>query len=79
MTSVNPVSNPSTAAAVNPTSTSPAGASQLNGSSTISSLNQLPPELKNMMMLGIAQNICSDMQDHQNRLDQLIKEGQQDG
>lgn len=74
----NPTSaNPSTAGAIassNPT----AG---LTSSSTISSLADLKkkaPAVYKMMMEGIAMNICNEMQKHQERLKQIMREGERE-
>jgi hypothetical protein len=67
--------DPTTAAAV-ASANAPTG--QLTGSSTISSLAELKrkaPELYKQMLLGIAMNICDDMQQHQDRLKELIRDG----
>lgn len=49
-----------------------------SSSATISSVEDLKkkdPKLYNMMMQGIAMNICGDMKHHQDRLKEMIRKG----
>jgi hypothetical protein len=72
------------AQAVSTDAVTQAGAAQSNHdqasmSDTINSLSELKekaPEVYNQMMLGIATNICSNMQHQQERLKQAIRQGQ---
>lgn len=78
------------ASAAQPTSTNAATASaaisqktvaagdETSGSSRFNSLADLKeksPKVYNAMMVGIAQNICRDMEDGQQRLKRLMEEG----
>ena len=86
MTSPHPVTSapPPTAAA--PSSANPitAGAiaqshsSGANSSTTVNSIKELrekAPEVYQKMLEGIAMNICGKMKDHQDRLKQMMREG----
>lgn len=68
-------SDPTTAAAVASTH----GGKEANSSTKIDSLADLrkkSPKVYNMMMVGIATNICREMEHHQDKLKQLMREGQ---
>ena len=68
--------NPVTAGAVASSNSS----SGLTSASTISSLADLKkksPKVYNMMMQGIAMNICNEMEHHQERLKKMMREGEQ--
>lgn len=71
--------NPTTAGAV---ASSNASQAELSSTSTISSLADLKrkaPQVYNMMMQGIAMNICNDMQNHQDHLKQMMDEAMNGG
>lgn len=58
---------------------SQADPSTLSMSTSVSSLADLKkkaPQVYNMMMEGIALNICNDMQHHQDRLKQMMRQGE---
>lgn len=42
---------------------------------TLAELKKRAPKLYNAMMMGIAQSVCRDMQDHAERLKSLMREG----
>jgi len=55
---------------------------ELSGATTVSSMADLKkksPKLYNMMMEGIAMDICNDMQHHQDKLKELMDEGRRNG
>lgn len=68
-------SDPTTAAGV----ASMHGGKEASSSTKIDSLADLrnkSPKVYNMMMLGIATSICREMEHHQDKLKQLMREGQ---
>lgn len=68
-------SDPTTAAGI----VSTHGGKEANSNTTISSLADLKkksPKVYNMMMMGIATNICKEMEHHQDELKKLMREGQ---
>lgn len=59
-----------------------ANSMELSGATTVSSMADLKkksPKLYNMMMEGIAMDICNDMQHHQDKLKELMDEGRRNG
>ncbi|MBA3816233.1 MAG: hypothetical protein H0X29_06885 [Parachlamydiaceae bacterium] len=68
-------SDPTTAAGL----VSTHGGSEANSKTKIGSLADLKkksPKVYNLMMMGIATNICREMEHHQDELKKLMREGQ---
>lgn len=68
-------SDPTTAAAVASTH----GGGEVNSNTKINGLDDLKkraPKVYNLMMLGIATNICREMQHRQDELKKIMREGQ---
>ncbi len=80
-------SAPATQAAPTAATQGPSGATAgqfggtVSGGTTASNMTQLKeraPQVYNAMMMGVAQNICNEMQQHQDRLKELMREGEED-
>lgn len=78
MPQVNDVSSASNTPAATPVNTAKLAAAAYTPSTGISNMNDLKekaPEVYKMMMEGIAQNIISKMNEQQERLKKMMREG----